>query len=236
MWNLLRAISYECQPIRSSDAILLWNYFNKACNQISVALQDFSFEFYKGIILSIIGKFGPRQIRWASLFACGLAVFTYLDFASLYCMICLTLFIIYNGFEERREGELSSYNIFNAGFQKLLGTTTAEQFDGEIRAVDPAIAQGNQLHDLAAGVNDIAEMLRLQEMDDQAERNRQAEAMKREVAENPYRKRKGKKARRDNEKVATKVLERRAGADDDADDDDAAFGEGGDWEEDWNDD
>lgn len=34
---------------------------------------------------------------------------------------------------QRGEGELSAYSVFNKGFQSLLGTLTAEQIDGEIR-------------------------------------------------------------------------------------------------------
>ena len=59
----------------------------------------------------------------------------YLDILSLY--IIFTLFaLIFLNLGERKSGELSAYSVFNDGFEEILGTLNAQQFDREIRHLD----------------------------------------------------------------------------------------------------
>jgi hypothetical protein len=62
----------------------------------------------------------------------GWILFTHVEFGSLW--IILSLFgLIFSNLGKKKEGDLSAYSVFNDGFQQLLGTMNAEQFDNEIR-------------------------------------------------------------------------------------------------------
>ncbi len=53
-------------------------------------------------------------------------------FEVLYAISTIFLLIFLN-LGERRDGEWSAYSVFNEGYVRLLGTTTAEMIDAEIR-------------------------------------------------------------------------------------------------------
>ena len=53
-------------------------------------------------------------------------------FETLYAISTIFLLILMN-LGQRREGEWSAYSVFNDGFVRLLGTTTGEMIDAEIR-------------------------------------------------------------------------------------------------------
>ena len=64
--------------------------------------------------------------------------------------------MIFLNLGERKKGELSAYSVFNKGFMKLLGTTTAEQFENEILhrnnfEIDPPIDEG--INDIDININ-----------------------------------------------------------------------------------
>lgn len=61
-----------------------------------------------------------------------LALFAYIEFGSIF--IIMTLFgLIFCNLGENKTGELSAYSVFNKGFTTLLGQSTGQQFDNEIR-------------------------------------------------------------------------------------------------------
>ena len=53
-------------------------------------------------------------------------------FEVLYAISTIFLLILLN-LGQRREGEWSAYSVFNEGYVRLLGTTTGEMIDAEIR-------------------------------------------------------------------------------------------------------
>lgn len=57
--------------------------------------------------------------------------FVYAEFGSLFIILTLMSLIFLN-LGERKAGQLSAYSVFNNGFQRLLGTLTAEQFENEL--------------------------------------------------------------------------------------------------------
>jgi hypothetical protein len=71
---------------------------------------------------------------WISLLVFSLltGIAIYLDIFSTFFIISLTVALLTN-MKRREKGEMSAYSVFNAGYQQLLGTFTAEQFDNEIR-------------------------------------------------------------------------------------------------------
>lgn len=59
-------------------------------------------------------------------------IFVFIGFGSLW--VIFTLFsAMFLNLGERKPGELSAYSVFNDGFTKILGTTSPEQFENEIR-------------------------------------------------------------------------------------------------------
>jgi len=53
-------------------------------------------------------------------------------FEILYTILTILSLILLN-LGKRRDGEWSAYSVFNDGFVRLLGTTTGEMLDAEIR-------------------------------------------------------------------------------------------------------
>jgi Uncharacterized conserved domain (SAYSvFN) len=77
---------------------------------------------------TISGRSWLSILIWASLWK----LFIYIEFGSLY--IIITLFAgIFSNLGQKEEGDLSAYSVFNKGFTTLLGQSTGQQFDNEIR-------------------------------------------------------------------------------------------------------
>ncbi len=67
-----------------------------------------------------------------------LALFVELQFGSVFVVFSL-FYVLYANLRNsgpRRPGEKSAYSVFNPNCERLLGQTTAEQFDNEIRRTD----------------------------------------------------------------------------------------------------
>lgn len=203
--------------------------------QIVDGVRHFSLLVWKDWILALVSSLGEKsgERAWKfCLFILGAAGAGYLDFLPLYVMVSLGAFIALAGFETRKEGELSAFSVFNAGFKQLLGTATADQIEREVRQQGGG---GADIQHIAAEVAGLVGRIQADEEARQRERDEAREAARLEAAANPYRQRKGKKKRRDQQRVGQKLERRRqevegaaevAGGWDDID------GEGeGDWEE-----
>ena len=59
-------------------------------------------------------------------------LFILIEFGSLFIIISLFAAIFCN-LGQREEGDLSAYSVFNKGYTTLLGQSTGQQFDKEIR-------------------------------------------------------------------------------------------------------
>ena len=53
-----------------------------------------------------------------------------LQMGNLYLIISIAI-VIFTNFDERKANSMSAYSVFNRGYQRLLGTLTAEQFERE---------------------------------------------------------------------------------------------------------
>lgn len=130
----LSAILYELQPIRLKDlkyicSIVITNY-----------LQFFS--FFKNqtvpaiyVIVNCVTSIKLRHMILFLVWVISLWVFSYLEFATVF--VILTGFaLIFINLGTRNKDDISAYSVFNSGFQRMMGTLTAEQFDREIRHND----------------------------------------------------------------------------------------------------
>jgi hypothetical protein len=92
------------------------------------SLSFFASKTSKSIIRSTSSITVVKVFMWFL----GWLLFTHVEFGSLWIIISLFGVIFFN-LGKRKEGDLSAYSVFNDGFQQLLGTMNAEQFDNEIR-------------------------------------------------------------------------------------------------------
>jgi len=132
-WRLLLdiagAVLYELQPIRTSDAVKLYNFvmaFIRAIWQEGWLLIKNVFviitEIKVSTILFLVGWF----IGWY--------LFLIYEVAQLY--IIVTMFVgIFTNLGTRKDGELSAYSVFNDGHRSLLGSMTADDIDADIRNI-----------------------------------------------------------------------------------------------------
>jgi hypothetical protein len=119
---------YEIQPIRLRDisglVVAIGQITMLFCKALTIAtktlvagLQTLSFSTILSIVLWAFGAFTSHY---------------FLDTLSLYIMA--TMFaVIFLNLGERKAGEMSAYSVFNDGFEEILGTLNANQFDREIR-------------------------------------------------------------------------------------------------------
>ncbi|PRP79412.1 hypothetical protein PROFUN_08173 [Planoprotostelium fungivorum] len=88
-------------------------------NRLPISVVDFVYsipiETYLGFAL------------WFLLFF----VFIRLEFGVVF-FICSLFFLMFSNLGQRKEGELSAYNVFNRGGKALPGQLTASQFESEI--------------------------------------------------------------------------------------------------------
>jgi len=229
MMQTLHAILYELQPIRLSDAVKLISFaWRTVCDTWRLVFAAGITQVIDGVLsLSLSSK----SIFYICAALCGLIVAGYFKLIDLYFIFLISTLILFNGFEERRENEQSAYSVFNKSFKRLLGTTTAEQFDNEIRNQNPEEARQGALQDISNELREIAADIRAKEEAEHKAREEVAEMMRAEIAGNEYRRKRGKKARRNNEKVKDKVLHRRQGGGGGVQADD-----NNEWEVEWEDD
>ena len=129
--DIVVAILYELQPIRSKDAIILSTWIYKNLCQIVEGCRTlfiWTKENLLALPMLISQKMAIITIVWLAIFY----LFNFVGFGSLYFM--LSIFVaIFSNLGKRLPGELSAYSVFNAKFQKLLGTLTADQIDKQLR-------------------------------------------------------------------------------------------------------
>jgi len=209
MMQTLHAILYELQPIRPSDAAKLisfaWRTVRDAWQLVFVVGSNQAVQGVLSLSLS------SKSVFYICTALCGLIVAGYFKLIDLFFILLISTLIFFNGFEERKANEQSAYSVFNKSFKRLLGTTTAEQFDNEIRNQNPGVAQQGALQDISNELREIAADIRAKEEAERKAREEVAEMMRAEIAGNEYRRKRGKKARRNNEKVKEKVSHRRQG-------------------------
>ena len=131
LWLCVKCVLYELIPMHPvyahRQALIFKNFFVESTKLIAVKF----FEVFV-ILMKYFSKISSRSwlyfLIWASLWK----IFIYIEFGSLY--IIITLFAgIFSNLGQKQEGDLSAYSVFNKGFTTLLGQSTGQQFDNEIR-------------------------------------------------------------------------------------------------------
>lgn len=204
MQATFKAVLYELQPIRASDAVKLWIWTVSSTTNTIASASSLARTVYRDA-----RRVSVKTAGMFFLFLAGLAYSASQGTASTYVVVFILGLIFFYGFEQRKEGDQSAYSVFNKGFRALLGSATAEQLEAEIRHTDPTVAQRQQLDALAAEVANLARDEEERERRDREERERQAHEARAENAANPFRRARGKKARRDNARLADKMERRR---------------------------
>lgn len=131
VWALVKAVAYELQPVRLQDlqSTAAW-LKESACSPELWALLATACELLRTQLYGL----SSLPVHWYALSAAwlgGWALFAYLEFGSLWLL--LSLFgLLFANLGERKAGEVSAYSVFNAGFKRLLGTRTAEDFEQDI--------------------------------------------------------------------------------------------------------
>ena len=122
---------YELQPLRLRDI-----------TNIMVVIGQVSMLFLKALLVgmktlcSSAVSLSLSTVFMCTIWMCGALIsHVYVDTLSLYVMVTLFALIFLN-LGERKQGELSAYSVFNDGFEEILGTLNAKQFDREIRHAD----------------------------------------------------------------------------------------------------
>ena len=204
MQATIKAVLYELQPLRASDAIKLRAWAVSSSTNTVGCATSLARTVYRDA-----RRVSTEAAGIILVFLAGLAYSAKQGIASTYIIICVLSLIFLFGFEQRKEGDQSAYSVFNKGFRALLGSATAEQLEAEIRHTDPSVAQRQQLDALAAEVDNMVRDDEERERRDREERERKAQEARAENAANPFRRAKGKKARRDNARLAEKMERRR---------------------------
>jgi hypothetical protein len=124
--DMVKAILYELQPFRIVDVenLLSWMYHT------SVTLIHESVQLKQ--TLSSMKLPSPRTCGIMSIWMAIYVICIHFRVGTLWFMFSAFVSIILN-LGERKKGEASAYSVFNEGFQSILGTMTAEQFEKEIR-------------------------------------------------------------------------------------------------------
>jgi len=224
--DTIRAILYELLPLRPSDAkkllALAWTWIRDVFSALASGLE---------VLFSSAKGMGSVNAIATAAFVVGLGLCSWARVADLYLYSIVFVLLVFFGFDSRKEGEQSAYSVFNRGMKRLLGQATAEQFENEMRHVDPQLARQTAVREIDDEVRAIADAFREHQVREQERRDAEAELMRVEIAANPFRKKKGKKARRDNDRLAQKKLVRAQM--DDGDDGSQDSGGGEEWEQDW---
>lgn len=128
---MIKSILYELQPCRLKDIVNFVSYVKLCSRQLSFAVYSLFVYTGKSSFENMNQKsliFGLKSLLWLA----GWWSSNKLEFGSMYIIVSLFLAIFLN-LGNKKAGEMSAYSVFNDGFQQLLGTMTAEQFDNEIR-------------------------------------------------------------------------------------------------------
>lgn len=131
MEKLISEILYELQPFRMEDVRIMWNYCQESLNILRNEFLNRD-EFIKSLELQ-----GPseRAMLWGGGWVIGYMISIWMKVGSIYFIFTVIIGIFLNlGVKQR--GESSAYSVFNQGYERILGTMTADQFEREIRHDD----------------------------------------------------------------------------------------------------
>ena len=129
--GILKAIAYELQPIRLSDAKKCVYWLMRNSKDIVLFLIRVIYFLWK-LITNISSFLTPILIILTSIFCVGLYLSIVYDFMQLYFIMVLFILMM-SSLGKRKKGELSAYSVFNMNQQRLLGTLTVDAFENEIR-------------------------------------------------------------------------------------------------------
>ena len=105
----LKNVTVQTVNILSPKLILLIKFISKS-------IQLISLKTWLSILL------------WCAVWM----LFIFIEFSSIFIIISL-FGAIFSNLGQKKDGELSGYSVFNKGFTTLLGQSTGQQFDMEIR-------------------------------------------------------------------------------------------------------
>jgi hypothetical protein len=132
--DVIKAILYELQPIRYSDAVKLtqncWSLLIMLLTElISIGAEAISNAH--SMVADISIRTGLLCVAWST--ACYLCVH-YGGFEMLQLYVTVSLFCgIFATLGTRKAGDISAYSVFNRNQRGILGALTVEQFENELR-------------------------------------------------------------------------------------------------------
>lgn len=138
---LIKSLLYELQPIRYVDVVYYWKELSVLLKFIFQLIHEYIIKNIVNLIITFmkdpttIAKY-IREYYSVAIWLIVWYIFVIIEFGQLFFILSIFALIFLN-LGERRKGEMSAYSVFNKGFMKLLGTTTAEQFENEILHRNP---------------------------------------------------------------------------------------------------
>lgn len=128
---IIKAILYELQPVTPAYALA-------QLKSLLIIIRDLTKGFtpiFGSIVYSITTTLiKTKPVVWALIIAWVgvLQLFNYVGFGSLFVILSMFAAIFMN-LAEKKKGEMSAYSVFNRGFKSLLGTTTGQDMDRQMR-------------------------------------------------------------------------------------------------------
>ena len=129
--SLIYRIIYELQPVRPIDIYDWTSHFLKETAVLVVFILT-SFKDIMVYIYSYMIKVKWKTYAFITAYLALLILAIKYDVLSTFVIISIFT-LIFTNLQKRLDGELSAYSVFNEGFIRLLGTTTAEDIDNNIR-------------------------------------------------------------------------------------------------------
>lgn len=184
--DVIKTIAYELQPCRPQDIATLyrWTVINMRSLYQHVPVKTFITQTLHYLRAVDIRKL-MLGLTWCCLWLCAIYWF---GMGSLYLMLSIAGVMMMN-FDDRKANSLSAYSIFNRGYQRLLGTMTAEQFERE------RIGNYNYHNDDGNNVFEVFQ----DDVESNDDNNDEQEAVQNIHEEKHKKRHKGKKSRRNYE-------------------------------------
>lgn len=117
----------------------MWNYCRDSVYILSNELSNGN-KFIKSLELQAPSR---MTIMWGFCWITGYIMSIWMKFGSIYFIFTMIIGIFLN-LGVKQNGEASAYSVFNQGYERILGTMTADQFEREIRHDDHF---GEEYHD-----------------------------------------------------------------------------------------
>ena len=127
----LRCIGYELLPVHPQYAYKQTKTFMRILKESSKIIGSKYLELIKATLKYSAGvkiRTWLQMLLWTLIWN----LFILIEFGSLFIIISLFAAMFCN-LGQREEGDLSAYSVFNKGYTTLLGQSTGQQFDKEIR-------------------------------------------------------------------------------------------------------